>query len=71
MKQSNEIKGGCAYGGSFRRDNAGVTSIEYALVAALIALVVVVAVAAAGTGLDTFFRAVAGCVSEAAQGRAC
>lgn len=52
-------------------DEAGVTSIEYALIGALIAMVIVVAVASTGTALSAFLTEVARCVQEAAQGNAC
>jgi pilus assembly protein Flp/PilA len=42
------------------RDEQGVTAIEYGLLAALIALVIIVAVIAVGQGLSTTFNNVAG-----------
>jgi pilus assembly protein Flp/PilA len=52
-------------------DDAGVTSIEYALIGALIAIVIVAAVASTGTALSAFFFEVARCVQLASQGNAC
>ncbi len=40
----------------FFKDEEGVTAIEYGLIAALIALVIIVAVALVGTGLSTTFQ---------------
>lgn len=45
--------------GRFRREDKGVTAIEYGLLAALIAVVIIIAVAAIGTGLNTTFNTVA------------
>ena len=42
----------------FRLDCKGVTAIEYALVAALIAIVIIVAVKAVGTDLTTIFTTI-------------
>ncbi len=42
----------------FKREE-GVTAIEYGLIAALIAIVIIVAVALAGTHLSTVFQTVA------------
>lgn len=39
-------------------DESGVTAIEYGLIAALIAVVIIVAVAAVGTSLSTTFNSV-------------
>jgi pilus assembly protein Flp/PilA len=39
----------------FFKDEEGVTAIEYGLIAALIAVVIIVAVALVGTGLSTTF----------------
>ncbi|MBS0470312.1 MAG: Flp family type IVb pilin [Proteobacteria bacterium] len=46
----------------FVRDESGATAIEYGLIAALIAVVVIGAVQAVGTGLSTTFNTVAGSV---------
>jgi pilus assembly protein Flp/PilA len=42
----------------FLKNNSGVTLIEYGLIAALIAVVVVVGLQAVGTSLDTVFTTV-------------
>ena len=44
----------------FVRDESGVTAIEYGLIAALIAVVIIGAVATVGTKLSTTFSTVAG-----------
>ena len=44
---------------NFIQDEAGVTAIEYGLIAALIAVVIVTAVALVGTNLNTVFGTVA------------
>ena len=44
----------------FVRNEAGVTAIEYGLIAALIAVVIIGAVTALGTGLSATFTTVAG-----------
>jgi pilus assembly protein Flp/PilA len=44
----------------FVRDESGATAIEYGLIAALIAVVVIGAVTAVGTGLSGTFSTVAG-----------
>ena len=43
----------------FVRDEEGVTAIEYGLIAALIAVVIIIAVTAVGTKLNIIFTAVA------------
>ena len=43
----------------FARDEEGVTAIEYGLIAALIAVVIIVSVTSVGTGLATTFTNVA------------
>lgn len=43
----------------FIRDEEGVTAIEYGLIAALIAIVIIAAVRAVGVNLDLVFDAVA------------
>jgi len=45
---------------SLAQEDDGVTAIEYGLIAALIAVVIVTAVTAVGTGLTTTFTSVAG-----------
>lgn len=47
----------------FLRDEEGVTAIEYGLIAALIAVVIIGAVSTVGTNLDTVFTTVATCLS--------
>lgn len=44
----------------FVKDEAGVTAIEYGLIAALVAVVIIGAVTAVGTKLTTTFNTVAG-----------
>ncbi|MGT2507700.1 Flp family type IVb pilin [Cupriavidus basilensis] len=44
---------------SFRQDEDGVTSIEYALIAVLIAMVIILSVTSVGTTLRTIFTNVA------------
>jgi pilus assembly protein Flp/PilA len=43
-----------------KRDDEGVTAIEYGLIAALIAVVIIGAVAAVGTNLSGIFEYIAG-----------
>jgi pilus assembly protein Flp/PilA len=43
----------------FARDESGVTAIEYGLIAALIAVVIIVAVTSVGTNLSSVFNAIA------------
>ena len=45
---------------SFVHDESGATAIEYALIAALIAIVIVTAVTSVGSKLSSTFTAVAG-----------
>jgi pilus assembly protein Flp/PilA len=42
-----------------REDDRGVTAVEYGLLVALIAVVIIIAVAALGTNLSTLFSSVA------------
>jgi pilus assembly protein Flp/PilA len=44
----------------FLADQAGATAIEYGLIAALIAVVIIAAVTAVGTGVSATFQSVAG-----------
>jgi pilus assembly protein Flp/PilA len=44
----------------FAKDESGATAIEYGLIAALIAVVIIAAVTAVGTGVSTTFQSVAG-----------
>jgi pilus assembly protein Flp/PilA len=48
-----------------RSDEEGVTALEYALIAALIAVVIIVAVKAVGTQASTTFSNVAGQMEKA------
>ena len=43
-----------------RRDEAGATAIEYGLIAALIAVVIITGVTAVGTGLSSSFNTIQG-----------
>jgi pilus assembly protein Flp/PilA len=45
---------------NFCRNNSGATAIEYGLIAALIAVVIIGAVTAVGTNLSTTFTTVSG-----------
>jgi pilus assembly protein Flp/PilA len=45
---------------TFARDEDGVTAIEYGLIAALIAVVIIVGVTATGTSLNALFNAISG-----------
>jgi len=47
----------------FVRDEEGVTAIEYALIAALIAVVIIAAVKLVGEGVNTTFNKVANAIS--------
>ena len=44
----------------FLKDDEGVTAIEYGLIAALIAVVIIGAVTATGTGLQGVFNTISG-----------
>ncbi len=55
---------------SFARDEEGQDLLEYALLVALIALVAIGAVTAAGTSVQTIFNNIAGKLSGAAGGGA-
>ncbi len=48
---------------SFWQEEEGVTAIEYGLIAALIALVIVAGVSAAGGSLNTLFTDISTCVT--------
>lgn len=50
---------------SLLRDESGVTAIEYGLIAALIAVVIIVAVTAVGTNLTSVFSTVSNKLSAA------
>lgn len=47
----------------FLRDEEGVTAIEYGLLAALIAIVLIVGASLAGTNLNALFAYIAGCLT--------
>ena len=47
----------------FSRDQGGATAIEYGLIAALIAVVIIVGITSVGTNLNGMFTNVAGNVS--------
>ena len=47
----------------FLKDNSGVTAIEYGLIAAGIAVVIIVAVQATGTSLNKTFNSVSGALN--------
>lgn len=47
----------------FFKDEVGVTAIEYALIASLIAIVIITAVVLIGTNLNAIFNQVAGCIT--------
>ena len=50
----------------FRRDENGVTAIEYGLIAALIAVVIIASVRAVGTNLQTVFTSISTALTPAA-----
>jgi pilus assembly protein Flp/PilA len=52
----------------FLRDEDGVTAIEYGLIAALIAVVIITGATALGTNLNAIFTFIAGKVSGAQAG---
>lgn len=49
----------------FYREEEGVTAIEYGLIAALIAVVIIVAVTAVGQNLQVIFNTIAGALKNA------
>ena len=51
---------------SFCADESGVTAIEYALIGALIAVVIALAVVSVGSALNTLFTTVANCFPSGA-----
>lgn len=53
---------------SFLRDEEGVTAIEYGLIAALIAVVIIGAVTLIGTNLNTIFQFIADTLTGALPG---
>lgn len=50
---------------SFHQDEEGVTAIEYGLIAALIAVVIIVAVTSVGANLNAIFTTIAGALANA------
>ena len=52
----------------FKRDEEGVTAIEYSLIAALIAIVIVVVVTAVGGSVNDVFQNVSDVLSTAVNG---
>lgn len=50
---------------TFMRDEEGVTAIEYGLIAALIAVVIIVSVTNVGTALSNIFQAIADAINGA------
>ncbi len=52
----------------FLKDEEGVTAIEYGLIAALIAIVIIVAVTLVGTSLNRIFTTVADTLDAAGSG---
>ena len=54
-----------------RHDERGVTAIEYGLIAALIAVVIIVAVTAVGTELKSTFNTISTALTNANATRAC
>ena len=46
------------------RDNAGVTSIEYAVIAMLVGLAIIVGASALGTQINTTYESIAGQIPE-------
>ncbi|MEK0086142.1 Flp family type IVb pilin [Benzoatithermus flavus] len=51
----------------FLKDESGATAIEYGLIAALIAVVVIGAIKALGTNLETTFDKIADCLGSSAS----
>lgn len=52
----------------FLREEEGVTAIEYALIAALIAVAIIVTVSAVGTQLNNVFQRIANCLVNPTSG---
>lgn len=55
----------------FLRDEEGVTAIEYGLIAALIAVVIIVGAGLVGTNLNTLFTDISGCLQSPPAGAIC
>jgi pilus assembly protein Flp/PilA len=62
MNKFNAIK---LFARRVRRDEEGVTAVEYGLIAALIAVAIVTAVTGIGTALNTQFNAIATDITKA------
>jgi pilus assembly protein Flp/PilA len=52
----------------FLKDEEGVTAIEYGLIAALIAVVIIVSAALVGNRLDCVFNHIANCLTDSGCG---
>lgn len=55
----------------FVNDENGVTAIEYGLIAALIAVVIIAAVSQSGASLNIIFTKVSDCLSNVLSGSGC
>lgn len=55
----------------FLRDEEGVTAIEYGLIAALIAVVIIAGATLVGTSLNTLFTDISGCLQSPPTGGIC
>jgi pilus assembly protein Flp/PilA len=55
----------------FLRDEEGVTAIEYGLIAALIAVVIIVGAGLVGTNLNTLFTDISDCLASPPGGAIC
>jgi pilus assembly protein Flp/PilA len=55
----------------FLRDEEGVTAIEYGLIAALIAVVIIAGATLVGTNLSTLFTGISGCLASPQTGAIC
>ena len=55
---------------SFTKDEKGATAVEYGIMVALIAVVIIVTVALLGASLNTIFGQVQNCLAQASSGGA-
>ena len=55
----------------FIKEEEGVTAIEYGLIAALVAIVIVAAVASSGQSLNTLWTKISTCLTAATGGLGC
>lgn len=55
----------------FLRDEEGVTAIEYGLIAALIAVVIIAGATLVGNNLNTLFEGISGCLANPPAGAIC